>query len=109
MTKENIIYNVNNVYNGDNMTEIYVSKVTAAGQISLPKSLRDTLGIKEDYVVIEPLGDALLLRRVKSLRDEIFGYFEKEAKEKGITKERLEKAVRKSGAKILKEIYDAGA
>lgn len=104
-----IIYNIDNIHNGDNMTEIYVSKVTVAGQISLPKPLRDTLGIGEDYIVIEPFGDALILRKVKSMRDEIFGYFEKEAKAKGITKERLEKAIKKSGRKILKEIYNVGA
>jgi AbrB family looped-hinge helix DNA binding protein len=106
---EKVICNVDNMHNGDNMAGIYVSKVTAAGQISLPKSLRDALGIGEDYIVIEPFGDALILRKVKSLRDEIFGYFEKEAKAKGITKEQLEKAIKKSGKKILKEIYNVDA
>lgn len=86
-----------------------MSKVTVAGQISLPKSLRDALGIGEDYIIIEPFGDALILRKVKSLRDEIFGYFEKEAKAKVITKEQLEKAIKKSGKKILREIYNADA
>ena len=88
------------------MTDVYVSKVTAAGQISLPKALRDALGIDEDYIVIEPFGDALILRKVRSMKDEIFGYFEKVAKVKGITKEKLEKALKKSGRKILKELYD---
>lgn len=91
------------------MTGMYVSKVTVAGQISLPKSLRDALGIGEDYIVIEPFGDALILRKVKSLRDEIFGYFEKEAKAKGITKEQLEKAIAESGEKIIRETFNAGA
>jgi hypothetical protein len=44
---------------------------------------------------------------VKTLRDEIFGYFEKEALAKGITKEQLEKATKKSGGKILKDAYNA--
>ena len=88
------------------MGEIYVSKVTSAGQISLPKSLRDNLGINEDYVVVEPVGDAILLRKIKSIKDEIFEYFENEAKIKGVTKEKLRKALEKSGTKILKEIYN---
>ena len=89
------------------MGDVYVSKVTAAGQISLPKQLRESLGIKEDYIVIESLGDALILRKITSLREEIFGYFEKEAKKKGITKAKLEKAIKRSGDKLLKELYHA--
>lgn len=89
------------------MAEVYVSKVTSAGQISLPKELRVAMGIGEDYIIIEPFGDALLLRKVKSMRDELFDYFEKETKAKGITKEQLESAVKKAGRKILKDAYHA--
>ncbi len=89
------------------MTDIYVSKVTSAGQISLPKALREALGIEGDYVIIEPFGDVLLLRKIKSMKEEIYEYFEEEAKIKVITKAKLEKALKKSGRKILKELYDA--
>jgi AbrB family looped-hinge helix DNA binding protein len=102
----NIIFNVHLMYNRSNMAEVYVSKVTSAGQISLPKELRVAMGIEEDYIVIEPFGDALILRKVKTLRDEIFGYFETEASARGITKEQLEKAIKKSGRKILKDAYN---
>ncbi len=88
------------------MADIYVAKVTSAGQISLPKALRDELGIDEDYIVIEPFGDSLILRKIRSIKEEIFEYFDKEAKVKGITKEKLERALKKSGKKILKELYD---
>lgn len=97
---------MSNVYNGDNMTDVYVSKVTSAGQISLPKALREALGIEEDYVIIEPFGDALLLRKLKSMKEELYEYFEKEAKIKGFTKAKLEKAIKKSGKKNLMELYD---
>ncbi len=89
------------------MADVYVSKVTRAGQISIPKALRDALGIEEDYVVIEHLGDTLLLRKIKSIRDETFEYFEKEAKAKGITRDKLEKALSKSKKKLVKELFDA--
>jgi AbrB family looped-hinge helix DNA binding protein len=108
-TYESYLNNVHNIHNGDIMTDVYVSKVTSAGQISLPKALREALGIEEDYIVIEPFGDALLLRKIKSMKEEIYEYFEKEAKIKGITKEKLEKALKKSSRKILKELYDAQA
>jgi AbrB family looped-hinge helix DNA binding protein len=89
------------------MTDVYVSKVTAAGQISLPKELRMAMGIGEDYLVIEPFGDALIIRKIKSMRDEMFEYFESEAKAKSLTPEQLRKAIRKSGRKILKDAYNA--
>ena len=88
------------------MTDIYVSKVTSAGQISLPKALREALGIEEDYIIIEPFGDALILRKIKSMKEEIYEYFEKETEIKGITKAKLEKVLKKSGMKILKELYN---
>lgn len=86
------------------MTEVYVSKVTAAGQISLPKELRLAMGIGEDYMVIEPFGDALIIRKVKSMKEELFEYFEDEAK--GMTREQLEKAIKRSGKKILRDAYN---
>jgi AbrB family looped-hinge helix DNA binding protein len=97
------------MHNIDNMTDIYVSKVTAAGQISIPKALRDLLKIGDDYIVIEKFGDALILRKIKSIKDELYSYFEKEANAKGITKEQMEEELKKSKAKILKELYDAQA
>jgi AbrB family looped-hinge helix DNA binding protein len=97
------------MYNMDNMTEIYTSKVTASGQVSLPKSLRKRLGIREDIVILEPIGDAILLRKVQSMREEIFEYFEKEAKAKGITKEKVNEFLKKAGPRILKEMYGVEA
>lgn len=87
------------------MKRTYVAKVTSAGQISLPKELRDAQGIKEDYVVIEPLGDILVIRKLKSIRDELFSYFEAQAKAKKLTLKKLEKLLEGSGRKILKEMY----
>ncbi len=97
------------IHNMDNMTEIYVSKVTASGQVSLPKSLREGLGIGEDYVILEPIGDAILLRKVQSMREEIFEYFEKEAKAKGISKDKVSEFLKKAGPRLLKEMYGVEA
>jgi len=89
------------------MTDVYVSKVTSAGQISIPKALRDSLGLGEDYVVIEHLGDTLLLRKVRSVKEETLAYFESEAKAKGLTREQLEKTLSRSKKKLVKELFDA--
>jgi AbrB family looped-hinge helix DNA binding protein len=88
------------------MGNIYVSKVTAAGQVSLPKALRKEMGIGEDYVIIEPFGDVILVRKIQSTRDEIFAYFERTAKAKGITREKLDAALKRAGPRLLKEIYE---
>ncbi|MBM4249337.1 MAG: AbrB/MazE/SpoVT family DNA-binding domain-containing protein [Euryarchaeota archaeon] len=97
------------IHNMDNMTEIYTSKVTASGQVSLPKSLRKRLGIGEDIVILEPIGDAILLRKVQSIQEEIFEYFEKEAKAKGISKDKVSEFLKKAGPRLLKEMYGVEA
>lgn len=47
-----------------------------------------------------------MVQRTKSVRNEIFEYFEKEGKKKGITREKVKRALQKSGVKILREMYD---
>jgi len=101
----NFKYNVNNISNGSNMDNIYVSKVTSAGQISIPKKLRETLGLKEGYVVLERCGDAIILKKVKSYEEELFAYFEKGAKRRRITKEMLRKAVEEAKRETFREMY----
>lgn len=87
------------------MGDVYVSKVTASGQVSLPKKLREDLGIKEDYLVIETIGDAILLRKVRTMKEDLYAYFERTAKQKGITQDMIEKALKRIGPKLLKEMY----
>lgn len=42
----------------------YVSKVTSAGQVTLPKKVREALGVgPSSYVVMDALGKAAVLRK----------------------------------------------
>jgi len=41
----------------------YSSKITSKGQITIPKAVRETMGLEEgDYVVFEPEDDRIILR-----------------------------------------------
>ena len=41
----------------------YAAKITSKGQITIPKAVRETMGLEEgDYVVFEPEDDRIILR-----------------------------------------------
>ena len=68
----------------------YISKVTSRGQVTLPQDFRQDNGITgEDYVVMQRVGQNLILGKAQLNLDEITAGFEKEAKAKGITKKDL--------------------
>jgi len=52
------------------MSKLHIAKVTAAGQISIPKPLREQFCQSGDYITLEPYVDGLLLRRVKPFEEE---------------------------------------
>ena len=67
-----------------------IVKISTKGQIVLPKKIREDLDIKEDtYLVIERIGDNILIKKAESRFDEITKMFSEAAKKKGITKEEL--------------------
>ncbi len=105
MSIETFIHNGNNVYNVDIMKPIYVSKITAAGQLSIPKEVRKSLGLGEEYIILEPIGDVIVLRRIKTMKEELFDYFERETKARGITKKDMEKALKSARKEIFEEIF----
>jgi AbrB family looped-hinge helix DNA binding protein len=73
----------------------YVSKVTKAGQISIPKEIRDRLALTdEEYVVIEQLGSLLVIKKLESNLQDVEAYFELLAREKRITPQKVVDAVR---------------
>ena len=46
--------------------ESYISKVTSAGQLTLPKKVRKGLGLKgSEYVEVALLGKAVVIRRLR--------------------------------------------
>ncbi len=47
----------------------YVSKVTSAGQITIPKKVREVLELsEEDLVEFRQIGDAVLMQKMKANR-----------------------------------------
>ena len=65
---------------------VIVSKVTKAGQITIPKELRIALQLSdEDYVVIERLGNILLIKKMGSTIQDLENHFEELASTKQIT------------------------
>jgi len=73
-----------------------VVKVTSKGQITLPVSIRKSIDLKRDsYLIVEQIGDYVVMRKAETRMDEITELFEDEAKRKGITKEKLLETLKK--------------
>ena len=76
------------------MTEVV--KVTSKGQITLPVKIRKAIGLdKDSYLLVEQVGNYVLMKKAEVRMKEIQKIFSKEAKRKGITKKQLMKALRK--------------
>lgn len=52
------------------MAKLQIAKMTVAGQISIPKPLRESFCQAGDYLTLEPYADGLLIRRVKPFQEE---------------------------------------
>jgi len=74
------------------MTEVI--KVTSKGQITIPIEIRKKLQIeKESYIVVDMIGDYIIMKKVGLKLKEISEIISKSAKEKGITRKDIEKAI----------------
>lgn len=64
-----------------------VVKVTSKGQITLPVGIRNAIGITDDsYLLVERVGDYILLRKAELRMREIQGILRNEARRKSITR-----------------------
>ncbi|WP_455393253.1 AbrB/MazE/SpoVT family DNA-binding domain-containing protein [[Eubacterium] cellulosolvens] len=74
------------------MTEVI--KVTSKGQITIPIEIRKKLQIeKESYIVVDMIGDYIIMKKVGLKLKEISEIVSKSAKDKGITRKDIEKAI----------------
>jgi AbrB family looped-hinge helix DNA binding protein len=74
-----------------------VVKVTSKGQITLPIDIRNILDIENDsYLVVEQVGDYILMKKAEIRLKEIQSILENDAKRKKITKKQLLAALQKS-------------
>ena len=72
-----------------------VVKVTSKGQLTLPAKIRENLGIDEDdYLYITEAGGLILIKRIGVDPKEILNAFQRAAKDIGLTREELNRAIR---------------
>ena len=77
----------------------YTAKVTSKGQVTIPKALREELGIEEgDYLLMEN-EDGRLVARPSAIRptedfEELADRIAERFEEKGITRDEVEDAIR---------------
>jgi len=78
-----------------------VVKVTTKGQITLPIEIRKAIGLTdESYLVVEQIGDYVLMKKAEVRMKEIQSLLKSEAKRKNITKKELLKALKESEKKV---------
>jgi len=71
----------------------YISKVTSAGQITIPKKVRETLRLSDnDFVEFSEIGGAVMIQKLKARRDKV-RKIRARIKRSGLTKERVEAIV----------------
>ena len=76
----------------------HAAKITSKGQVTIPKDVREAMGLKEgDYLVFEPEDDRIIVRRAVSptedfdaLADRIAERFERY----GISRSEVDEAIR---------------
>ena len=79
----------------------YVSKVTTAGQVTIPKKIREGLDIDdEDLVEFTKVGDAVLIRKLKASKAKLDAIRAK-GRRMGLTRERVNEIVEE----VRKEIW----
>ena len=85
--------------------ESYISKVTSAGQLTLPKKIRAALGLKDsEYVEVALLGRAIVIRRLRA-EDELLEAIQRKVKKSGLTRARLQQLLDEARAKAWKKRY----
>jgi len=81
----------------------YVSKLTSAGQLTIPKEIRRRLGLQSSsLVVLDEIGDVVLLRRFEA-EQEVLQLLRNRLKKTGVTRTRVNEIVERERAKLWKE------
>jgi len=81
----------------------YVSKVTSAGQLTIPKKIRDRLGLRaSSLVVLDEVGDVVVLRRFEA-DEESLRILRRRFRKTGMTRARVNEIVERERARLWKE------
>ena len=85
------------------MTEAYVVKVSSVGQVTLPKEIREKLGITpDDYIIIQQIGQTYFIKKLEQDKD-ILTKIRNRVKKSGITKEQLDKIIEEESENVWKK------
>ena len=85
--------------------ESYISKVTSAGQLTLPKKIRKALGLKErDYVEVALVGKTAVIRRLRE-DEEFLQSITRKVRKTGLTRARLEQILGEVKKEAWKKRY----
>ena len=78
-----------------------VIKVTSKGQVTLPADIRKKLHISKDtYIAVDIIGDYIIMKKIGLKLKELSDIIQKGAKEKGITKKEIKKAILESREEV---------
>jgi len=80
----------------------YVSKVTSAGQLTIPKKIRVRLGLGASFVVLDEVGDVVLLRPFEA-DEESLRILRKRFRKTGLTRARVKEIVERERARLWKK------
>jgi len=81
----------------------YVSKLTSAGQLTIPKKMREKLGLRgASFVVLDEVGDVVLLRPFEA-DQETLRILRKKFTKTGVTRARVNEIVETERAELWKE------
>ncbi len=71
----------------------YVSKVTSAGQVTIPKHVREALELDDqDFVEFARVGTAVLIRKLRARQDRVAA-IRASVRRSGLTRERVDRIV----------------
>jgi len=81
----------------------YVSKLTSAGQLTIPKEIRRRLGLQaSSLIVLDEVGDIVLLRRLEA-DEKVLQLLRNKLRKTGMTRTRVNEIVERERAKLWKE------
>ena len=81
----------------------YVSRLTSAGQLTVPKELRRRLGLRtSSLILLDEVGDVLLLRRLEA-DEETLTVLRKKVRKTGLTRRRVDEIVERERARLWKD------
>ncbi|MGD0175582.1 MAG: AbrB/MazE/SpoVT family DNA-binding domain-containing protein [Candidatus Bathyarchaeia archaeon] len=84
---------------------MYVSKLTSAGQLTIPKQIRRRMGLEaSSLVVLDEVGDVVLLRRFKA-DEEALRILRKKFRKTGLTTARVDEIAERERTKLWKEKF----